>query len=111
MINLNGKRVLVMGLGLHGGGLGVTRWLLKQGARVTVTDLRSADVLKPTLEQLGNAQVEFVLGEHREADIETADLIVRNPGVTFASRKLLKMSESRIPLAVEPVPRPTGHAL
>ena len=33
-----GKRVMVMGLGRFGGGIGVTRWLVAQGARVTVTD-------------------------------------------------------------------------
>lgn len=41
MIDLRGKRVLVMGLGVHGGGLGVAQWLLGQGAAITVTDLAS----------------------------------------------------------------------
>ncbi len=43
MRDLKDKRVLVMGLGVHGGGLGVAQWLVKQGARVTVTDLKRAD--------------------------------------------------------------------
>lgn len=101
MIDLNGKRVLVMGLGLHGGGLGVTRWLLEQGAQVTVTDLRTADVLKPTLSQLSDAQVEFVLGEHRETDFENADLIVRNPGVPRESRYLEIARQRGIPIRME----------
>lgn len=103
MIDLNGRRVLVMGLGLHGGGLGVTRWLLQRGARVTVTDLRSAEVLKPTLEQLGDVAgaVEFVLGEHREIDFENSDLIVRNPGVPRESR-FLEIARGRgIPIRME----------
>ena len=33
------KRVLVVGLGRFGGGVGVTRWLAGQGAAVTVTAL------------------------------------------------------------------------
>lgn len=101
MIDLRGKRVLVMGLGLHGGGLGVTRWLLRQGARVTVTDLQRHDELKPTLDQLGDAAVEFVLGEHRESDFANADLIVRNPGVPRESRYLEIAREHKVPIRME----------
>ena len=45
-MHLENKRVLVFGLGIHGGGLGVTKWLVKQGAQVTVTDLKNAEQLK-----------------------------------------------------------------
>ncbi len=101
MIELRGKRVMVMGLGLHGGGLGVTRWLLKQGAVVTVTDLKKANDLAPTLAQLGKSNVEFVLGEHREADFANADLIVRNPGVPRESRYLTIAREHGVPIRME----------
>ena len=101
MIDLRNKRVLVMGLGLHGGGLGVTRWLLKQGAQITITDLRTADVLKPTVEQLSDVAVEFVLGEHRTSDFENADLIIRNPGVPRESRYLQIAREKKIPIRME----------
>jgi UDP-N-acetylmuramoylalanine--D-glutamate ligase len=80
-LKLKGKRALVMGLGLHDGGLGVTRFLVEQGAHVTVTDLRSEEVLAPTLAKLEGLPVEYVLGEHREADFQQADLVVRNPAV------------------------------
>lgn len=88
MIELRGKRALVMGLGVHGGGLGVTRFLVEQGADVTVTDLRSPDQLAPTLALLEGLPVRYVLGEHRDADFRTADLVVRNPGVPRESRFL-----------------------
>lgn len=101
MIDLKNKRVLVMGLGLHGGGLGVTRWLLKQGARVTVTDLRTELELKPTLEQIDAPAVKFVLGEHRERDFENAELIIRNPGVPRDSRFLQLAREKNIPIRME----------
>lgn len=32
------RRVLVMGLGVHGGGLGVAQWLMQQGIALTITD-------------------------------------------------------------------------
>lgn len=101
MIDLRGKWVVVMGLGLHGGGLGVTRWLLKQGARVTVTDLKNSADLKSSLEQLGDAPVEFVLGEHREGDFVNADLIIRNPGVPRESRYLEIAREHGVPVRME----------
>jgi UDP-N-acetylmuramoylalanine--D-glutamate ligase len=77
-----------MGLGLHDGGLGVTRFLVDQGAEVTVTDLRSEEVLRPTLEKLAGLPVKFVLGEHREADFRQAELVVKNPAVPRESRFL-----------------------
>ncbi len=88
MAELRGKRVLVMGLGVHGGGLGVARFLVEQGADVTVTDLRTAEQLQPTLDQLGELPVRYVLGEHHEADFRQADMVVRNPGVPRESRYL-----------------------
>lgn len=88
MNDLRGKRALVMGLGVHGGGLGVTRFLVEQGADVTVTDLRSTEQLAPTLAQLADLPVRYVLGEHREDDFRSADLVVRNPGVPRESRYL-----------------------
>ncbi len=76
-----GKRVLVMGLGSFGGGAGATRFLVEQGARVTVTDQRPAGELRGSLEALAGAPVEYVLGEHRAADFECAEIVVANPAV------------------------------
>lgn len=79
--DVRGKRVLVMGLGRFGGGLGVTRWLLAQDARVTVTD-RDADAGElPAIRELADAGVRMVLGEHRDADFAQHDVVVVNPAV------------------------------
>lgn len=88
MSELAGQRVVVMGLGVNGGGLGVTRFLVEQGATVLVTDLRSAEILAPTLQALDGLPVEYVLGEHRVADFERADIVIRNPGVPRESKFL-----------------------
>ncbi len=88
MQDFRGKRALVMGLGVNGGGLGVTRFLVAQGADVTVTDLRDATVLRPSLDELKGLPVRYVLGQHREEDFLSADLVVRNPGVPRESRFL-----------------------
>ena len=81
MYDLRGKRALVMGLGVNAGGLGVTRFLVGQGAEVTVTDLRDARVLRPSLEELAGLPVRYVLGRHVEDDFRAAEIVIRNPGV------------------------------
>jgi UDP-N-acetylmuramoylalanine--D-glutamate ligase len=87
-MDYTGMKVLVMGLGLHGGGLESARFLLKRGAEVTVTDLRDGKTLLPSIEQLdkicfglGMKPVRYVLGKHEIADFEKADMVVKNPGV------------------------------
>lgn len=85
MIALTGARVTVMGLGRFGGGVGVTRWLARQGARVLVTDLEPRERLAEPLEAIADlssaGQVSLRLGEHRDEDFSEADLVVANPAV------------------------------
>jgi UDP-N-acetylmuramoylalanine--D-glutamate ligase len=75
-------KALVMGLGLHGGGVQSARYLAERGAEVTVTDLRDAAALAPSLERLSDLPIRYVLGRHDRRDFENADLVVKNPGVT-----------------------------
>jgi UDP-N-acetylmuramoylalanine--D-glutamate ligase len=77
-----------MGLGVHGGGLGVARFLATQGADVTVTDLRSPDLLAAPIAALRDLPIRYVLGEHRDDDFRNADLVIRNPAVPRESRYL-----------------------
>jgi UDP-N-acetylmuramoylalanine--D-glutamate ligase len=100
-LNLQGKKTLVMGLGLHDGGLGVARFLVEQGADVTVTDLRSAEILAPTLEKLKGLPIRYVLGEHLEEDFRQAELVVRNPAVPRESRFLQIAREAGASLEME----------
>ncbi len=90
-----------MGLGIHGGGLGVTKWLVKQSANVTVTDLKSAEELKPSLDELRNLPIQYHFGGHRDEDFINADLIVRNPGVPRESPYLQIARERNIPIEME----------
>jgi UDP-N-acetylmuramoylalanine--D-glutamate ligase len=89
----SGMKALVMGLGLHGGGLESARYLARHGAEVTVTDLRDEKALAPSIEKLeagkaaeqmrgeGGRPFRYVLGRHEMADFERADLVIKNPGV------------------------------
>ncbi len=75
------KRVVVMGLGRFGGGVGVTGWLASRGASVVVTDMAGADQLTESLAQLKGVNAEFHLGGHDPADLDNCDLLVVNPAV------------------------------
>jgi UDP-N-acetylmuramoylalanine--D-glutamate ligase len=83
--DLQGANVTVMGLGLHGGGAGVTRFLHHRGAEVTVTDLKSREELCQSLTELEGLEISFTLGEHRESDFARADVVVVNPAVPLDS--------------------------
>lgn len=78
----NGKRVLILGLGLNKGGLGSTLFFASVGATVRVTDLRNKDELEPAIKELlGYKNISYTLGEHLYSDIDWADLIIRNPAI------------------------------
>jgi UDP-N-acetylmuramoylalanine--D-glutamate ligase len=85
MRELRGIKAVVLGLGIHGGGVGVARFLAEQGADVLVTDLRSAELLADSLAALADLPIRYVLGEHRAADLAAAELVVRNPAVPDTS--------------------------
>lgn len=75
-------RVLVMGLGSFGGGLGAVRFFASRGAHVTVTDARPAEKLAESLDELKNVrEIQFKLGGHDEDDFRRSDLIVVNPAI------------------------------
>jgi UDP-N-acetylmuramoylalanine--D-glutamate ligase len=79
---LAGRRVTVMGLGRHGGGVAVARFLAAQGARVKVTDAAAADTLAASLVALGNIELESLhLGGHTDEAFRDAELVVVNPAV------------------------------
>jgi UDP-N-acetylmuramoylalanine--D-glutamate ligase len=87
-MNYSGLEALIMGLGLHGGGLESARFLLKRGASVTVTDLRDEKTLLPSIEKLdaacaglGLKKPRYVLGKHEIEDFKKADIVIKNPGV------------------------------
>src|SRR5688500_12921695 len=100
-IDYTGLKALVMGLGVHGGGAGVARFLAERGAQVTVTDLQPREKLEESISGLDGLGVRFVLGEHREGDFLSADFIVRNPAVPVTQRHLAMARERGVPIYME----------
>lgn len=103
-----GKKVLILGLGSHpeGSGVGATRFFVRHGAAVRVTDLKTAAALRPAVQGLRDLPVTFHLGGHRRADVDWAEIVVQNPGVPFHSdmvqyaRRRHKLIETDLTLLV-----------
>lgn len=76
-----GRRGLVMGLGLFGGGVEAAKFLCGYCARVVVTDLRDAATLAESIAELQGLPIEYRLGEHREDDFRDAQVVIHSPAV------------------------------
>lgn len=106
-----GKKVLLVGLGLQGGGAGTARFLCKAGAKLTITDQKSAKELTDSIKKLPRSGIKFVLGRHQKKDFVEADIIIKNPAVPRESpyisyaRKLGKPTLSEAQIFFKLVPR------
>lgn len=68
-------------MGLLGGGVATTNWLIKRGAHVTVTDLKDENYLESSLRRL-KGRPKLRLNGHDKKDIEDNEIIVFNPDVS-----------------------------
>ncbi|MFH1597647.1 MAG: UDP-N-acetylmuramoyl-L-alanine--D-glutamate ligase [Patescibacteria group bacterium] len=101
-IELKNKKVVLMGLGVLGGGLGTAKYLAQSGARLLITDLKSAKELKDSLKELKKYRnIRYVLGQHRQQDFRGKDLIVKNPGVPNNSAYLKIARKHNIPIETD----------
>lgn len=78
-MDLEGKRVVVVGLALTG--VAVAKFCAKRGARVIVTDGKPADKLADKMKLLDGVPVTWQLGGHDEETFTSSDLVVMSPGV------------------------------
>jgi UDP-N-acetylmuramoylalanine--D-glutamate ligase len=90
-----------MGLGLFGGGVAVARWLARQGARLTITDLRREGELAPALRALEGVEARLALGEHRIEDFTDTSLVVANPAVSPQNPFLEAARTAGVPVTSE----------
>lgn len=74
-----GRHIVVVGLARSG--MAVARFLKEKGARVTLTDQATEEILGPYAAEARQLGVELELGRHRTSTFQTADLIVISPGV------------------------------
>jgi len=84
-MNVSGKRVLVLGLGLTG--VSLIRWLTAHGALVRAADSRAAP---PNIDSVRAAFPNLAIdaGPFRAASFADVELIAISPGVALAERQL-----------------------
>jgi UDP-N-acetylmuramoylalanine--D-glutamate ligase len=109
-MDLNGKRVLVVGLGKSG--VASALFLKAHGARVTVSDTKSGDELRNEIPVLLDHGITVETGGHGERTFRGQDMIVVSPGVPVDAPPLVQaraLGESvigEIELAAQFLPGP-----
>ncbi len=91
-MNFKGKKVLLIGLGILGGGVSVSNWLLKQGAKLTIFDEKPESFLKDSKRQI-KGKGKFIFGHCPESVIRNTDLVVINQAVPL-SNPIVRMAEA-----------------
>jgi UDP-N-acetylmuramoylalanine--D-glutamate ligase len=96
-----GKRITIMGLGFFGGSIGLARYLIAQGAQVTITDLKPAAELEDSVAALHGLPVRLVLGRHETQDFTDVDLVFASPAVRRDSSYLSAARAHGVPIDTE----------
>jgi UDP-N-acetylmuramoylalanine--D-glutamate ligase len=99
MMNLKGKRVLVVGLGKSG--LAAALFLRRRGAQVTVSDVRSSEALAKDIPALIEEGISVEAGGHGLLTFRRQDLIVVSPGVPVDTPELVQVRSFGLPVIGE----------
>jgi UDP-N-acetylmuramoylalanine--D-glutamate ligase len=99
MMELKGKKVLVVGLGKSG--LAAALFLRRQGAFVTVSDVRSAEALAKDIPALLEEGIMVEAGGHGLLTFRRQDLIVVSPGVPLDTPELVQVKNFGLPVIGE----------
>lgn len=90
---IRGKKMTVVGLGRSG--QAATRLLVRQGAKVTVTDHRPAVELADPMALLREYPVRYCVGGHPAEAFQDAELIIMSPGIAVESVEAVEAAKSR----------------
>jgi len=99
MMELKGKKVLVVGLGKSG--LAAALFLRRHGAQVTVSDIRSAEALANEIPALLDEGINVEAGGHGLLTFRRQDLIVVSPGVPLDTPELVQVRNFGLPIIGE----------
>jgi UDP-N-acetylmuramoylalanine--D-glutamate ligase len=92
------QRVLVVGLGLHGGGAATAAWLASQGAQVRVIDRQPRSVFRDIVPTLRRHDISYHFGSHRASDWRWAERIVVNPAVPLTLPEVRAAARRGVPI-------------
>ncbi|MBI4300834.1 MAG: UDP-N-acetylmuramoyl-L-alanine--D-glutamate ligase [Chloroflexi bacterium] len=96
-LELKGKRVTVIGLGVEGRAL--VRYLCGEGAQVTASDSRPAERLAAGLRDVEGLPVRLSLGGNQIADAVGAEVVFVSPGVPLDIAPLAAARQRGIPFS------------
>jgi UDP-N-acetylmuramoylalanine--D-glutamate ligase len=99
VLELIGKKVLVVGLGKSG--LAAALFLRRRGAQVTVSDVRSAEALAHDIPALLEEGIMVEAGGHGLLTFRRQDLIVVSPGVPLDTPELMQARSFGLPVIGE----------
>ena len=74
-------KVLIFGLGMHGGGFSAASYFLDHGDEVRVTDLKGDSQLGSEVQTLTERGAVCITGNHRAQDFSWADIVIKNPAI------------------------------
>jgi len=101
MEQYQGKKILVVGLGLQGGGVGIAKFFAELGAKVTVTDKKTQERLFFSIQALKDYPITFHLGHHQLKDFIEADSIFKGPSVPWTLPEIIEAEKRHIPVEME----------
>ncbi len=100
-MNFKNKKITLIGLGNYKDGSGVSAALFfaKNGAKLTITDLKTKKELSSQLKRFKKFHnIKYILGKHRAQDFQNADYIFKNPGIPKDSPYLQIARKNKIPI-------------
>jgi UDP-N-acetylmuramoylalanine--D-glutamate ligase len=97
----SGKKILVVGLGLQGGGVGIARFFSELGGNVTVTDKKDEAKLLSSINKLKDFDIKFHLGGHKLEDFLEADIIFKGPSVPWSADEIVQAQKKGVPVEME----------
>ncbi len=95
-MELKGKRVMILGLARTG--LEATRFLIRRGAEVWVSDCKTRTELKNEVQALSALPVRFFLAGEEKSWLEGVELLVSSPGVPQTNAILREAGRRGIPI-------------
>ncbi|MBL7084853.1 MAG: UDP-N-acetylmuramoyl-L-alanine--D-glutamate ligase [Candidatus Omnitrophica bacterium] len=101
MMNLQGKKVTVVGIGKSG--VAACNLLLKKRARVSITDCLDNQRIRENILRLKDKKniVNIEIGNHSEDLVKGQDLVVTSPGVSLNAPPILWARKKGIPVIGE----------
>ncbi len=101
MLDVQNKRIHIIGLGAKGTGRACAQVLGGLWAQITISDTKSPTVLAEEIASLNGLPVQIQLGAEAYLDIERADMVVPSPGVPLTIDAIVRAKQAGVPVYSE----------